>query len=338
MPFYGIIGLQDEDDRMAASESRIQLLASVATFYYDDGMTQMEIARRTGYSRSAVSRLLSEARDRGIVDIRINYPIQRATELEDALEQEFNLISSFVISAGNLDHARVLRLLGRVGARYLEDQLPEEGILGVSWGSALYEVANELRTRYAPAMQVVQMIGAVGHGDPTIDGPELAQSLAHTLGASYHTLHAPLLVEDISTRAPLMNERNVRQALALVREANMALVGIGSVEADLSSLVRAGYLSEHEMLAVKEEGAVGDICATHYDLNGKILDIKINKRVVGIELNDLRSAACQVVAVAGNNRKSPAILGALRGGFIDVLITDTSAAQAVLSSHRATGS
>ncbi len=323
---------------MAASESRIQLLASVATYYYDDGMTQMEIARRTGYSRSAVSRLLSEARDRGIVDIRINYPIQRATELEDALEQEFNLISSFVISAGNLDHARVLRLLGRVGARYLEDQLLEEGILGVSWGTALYEVANELRTRYAPGMQVVQMIGAVGHGDPTIDGPELAQSLAHTLGASYHTLHAPLLVEDISTRAPLMNERNVRQALTLVREANIALVGIGSVEADLSSLVRAGYLSEREMRAVKEEGAVGDICATHYDLNGKILDIEINKRVVGIELFDLRSSDCKVVAVAGNNRKSPAILGALRGGFIDVLITDTSAAQAVLSSHRAAGS
>ena len=323
---------------MAASESRIQLLASVATFYYDDGMTQMEIARRTGYSRSAVSRLLSEARDRGIVDIRINYPIQRTTDLEDALKKDFNLTSAFVVSAGNLDHARVLRLLGRVGARYLEDHLPEEGILGVSWGTALYEVANELRTRHAPAMQVVQMIGAVGHGDPTIDGPELAQSLAHTLGASYHTLHAPLLVEDISTRAPLMNERNVRQALALVREANMALVGIGSVEADLSSLVRAGYLSEHEMLAVKEEGAVGDICATHYDLNGKILDIKINKRVVGIELNDLRSSDCQVVAVAGNNRKSPAILGALRGGFVDVLITDTSAAQAVLSNHRAAGS
>ena len=310
---------------MAASESRIQLLASVATFYYDDGMTQMEIARRTGYSRSAVSRLLSEARDRGIVDIRINYPIQRTTDLEDALKKVFNLTSAFVVSAGNLDHARVLRLLGRVGARYLEDQLPEEGILGVSWGTALYEVANELRTRHAPAMQVVQMIGAVGHGDPT-------------LGASYHTLHAPLLVEDISTRAPLMNERNVRQALALVREANLALVGIGSVEADLSSLVRAGYLSEHEMLAVKEEGAVGDICATHYDLNGKILDIEINKRVVGIELNDLRSSDCQVVAVAGNNRKSPAILGALRGGFVDVLITDTSAAQAVLSSHRAAGS
>ncbi len=331
------MGLQEREHEMAVSDNRIQLLASIATLYYDDGMTQMEIARRTGYSRSAVSRLLSEARDRGIVDIRIKYPIQRATDLESALEQEFNLISSFVISAGNLDHARVLRLLGRVGARYLEDQLPEKGILGVSWGTALYEVANELRTRYAPGIQVVQMIGAVGHGDPTIDGPELAQSLAHTLGATYHTLHAPLLVEDISTRAPLMSESNVRQALTLVREANIALVGVGSVEPDLSSLVRAGYLSEREMLAVKGEGAVGDICATHYDLNGRILDIDINKRVVGRELNDLRSSDCKVVAVAGNNRKSPAILGALRGGFVDVLITDPSAAQTVLSNHGAVG-
>ncbi len=319
---------------MAASDNRIQLLASVATLYYDDGMTQMEIARRTGYSRSAVSRLLSEARDRGIVDIRINYPIQRGTDLEHELEQCFDLHSAFVVSSGNLDHARTLRLLGRVGAQYLEERLPEDGILGVSWGSAIYEVVNELRTRYAPGVQVVQMIGAVGHGDPTIDGPELAQSLARTLGASYHTLHAPLLVEDISMRAPLMGESNVHQTLTLARQADLALVGIGSVEPDLSSLVRAGYLSEREMLAVKEKGAVGDICATHYDLNGRILDIDINQRVVGIELNDLVSSDCEVVAVAGNDRKFPAILGALRGGFIDVLITDTSAAQAVLSNHR----
>ena len=320
-----------EDGGMAVSENRIQLLASVATLYYDDGLTQMEIARRTGYSRSAVSRLLSEAREQGIVDIRINYPIQRSTELEHAIESKFDLRSAYVISTGNLEDARSLRLLGRVGARYLEEQLPEEGILGVSWGTAIYEVVNELRTRYAPGIQVVQMLGAVGHGDPTIDGPELARALAHTLGASYQTLHAPLFVEDPTTRGALLSDRNVRQALDLAKQSHHALVGIGSVEPEISSLVRAGYLSEEEMLSVKAQGAIGDICATHYGLDGEILDIEINKRVVAIDLMDLHEAGCTIIAVAGSKRKYPAILGALRGGFVDVLITDASAAQAVLA-------
>jgi len=135
----------------------------------------------------------------------------------------------------------------------------------------------------------------------------------------------------------LLSERNVLQALNLARSANLALVGVGSVEPDLSSLVRAGYLTEKEMLAVKGEGAVGDVCATHYNMHGEILDIEINRRVVAIDLNDLRSSECLVIAVAGGSRKCPAILGALRGGLIDVLITDASAAQAVLSNHSAVG-
>ena len=316
------------------SDERTQLLASVATLYYDDGLTQLEIARRTGYSRSAISRLLTEAKDRGIVEVRIHYPLRRAVELERKLQSTFELHEVCVISAPNLEYDKMLRLLGRAGASYLEDHLPNHGVLGVSWGTAVYEVANALRARNAPDLEVVQMIGAVGGGDPLIDGPELARSLAATLGASYATLHAPVIVDDAKTRDALLSERNVVHAIQLARKVDLAIVGIGTVKPELSSFVRAGYLSAKEMKAIQAQGAVGDICGTHFNPGGEILDIDLHNRIVGISLQELRASQGTVLGVAGGAKKATAILGALRGSFLDVLVTDAAAASTILTEMR----
>jgi deoxyribonucleoside regulator len=320
-----------------AFDDRTQLLASVATLYYEDGLTQLEIARRTGYSRSAISRLLTEAKDQGIVEVRIHYPLHRALELERQLQDLFDLDDVFVISAASLEYDRMLRLIGRAAASYLEDNAPEGGVLGVSWGTALYEVVSALRPRNVPGLKVVQMIGAVGGGDPLIDGPELARSLAANFGASYATLHAPLIVDDASIRDALLSQRNVIHAIELARDVDMAVVGIGSVEPELSSFVRAGYLSKEEMLAIQNHGAVGDICGTHFNQNGEILEIDLHGRIIGIGLADLRASHGKVIGVAGGARKAPAIAGALCGAYIDVLVTDASAAASILAEHRPDG-
>ena len=309
---------------------RPDLLAYIAALYFEDGLTQEEIARRTGYSRSAVSRLLTEARQRGIVEIRVNFPVNRARPLEHRIQEEFSLRECLVITAGSLDYPKMLRLLGRAGAAYLEEHLPDHGILGVSWGTAVYEIASALRVRYSPRIQVVQMIGALGGGDPLIDGPELARALAQTLGATYSTLNAPFIVEDAGARSALMADHNIMQAIEQAQRADFAIVGIGSVEPELSSFVRAGYLSADEVLAIQGKGAVGDICGSHFDITGAILDIDINRRIIGIELPRLCRSGCTVLGVAGGERKGSAILGALRGGFIDVLVTDAAAAQSLL--------
>ena len=174
------------------------------------------------------------------------------------------------------------------------------------------------------------MIGAAGRGDPLIDGPELARSLAQTLGADYYTLNAPLIVDDPSIRHALLQESNIRETLALASQADVALVGIGSVEPDISSLVRAGYTQPKEMMAIKATGAIGDICACHYDKDGRILDIDINQRAIGVSLETISRPNCVVIGVAGGAGKAPAILGALRGHYIDILVTDSLAVERIL--------
>ena len=54
------------------------LLADIAAMYYREGNTQAELSKNVGMTRSAISRILSEARPKGIVDVQIEPPLRYA--------------------------------------------------------------------------------------------------------------------------------------------------------------------------------------------------------------------------------------------------------------------
>ncbi|NOH12758.1 MAG: sugar-binding transcriptional regulator [Chloroflexi bacterium] len=312
-------------------------MAEIADQYYEQGLTQNQIARTHGYSRSAISRMLNEARDKHIVQIQINYPLQRDRTLERTLERQYDLQSAFVVKRGGLPYRHILRRLGRLGANYVIDNLPDESILGISWGTTIFEVSNALTTaRRNFDVEVIHMMGTIGKGDPFIEGHELVRSIANSLGGKYHELHSPLIVENKATQKALLNEPNIRETLDMALDADLAIVGVGSTDTSISTLMTGGNISKEEMQNIQEQGAVGDICLNHYDQDGKVLDIDINQRVIGIDIKKLAKSSCRVVGVAGDERKASAILGALRGGFLDVLITDTHAARSIIDSNGGT--
>lgn len=305
------------------------LISEVATLYYQDELSQEEIAQRLGISRSAVSRMLKEAKREGIVEIHINYHWLTDQELQNIFSEKYGLRMVRILKIASESYERILRGLGDLTARYLEGILKENAILAIGWGTAVHKVVEALRPVKLPGVQIVQMIGAVGKGNPFIDGPELARILAQKLGGKWYYLHAPLLVRDERIRKALMAEPAIRETLALASQADVAIVGIGSVEPSVSSLLRAGYVTNEELEELKEKGAVGDICARHFDIQGNILDVELNKRVIGISIDQLRKIKC-VIGVAGGKIKAPAILGALRGKFIDALVTDSETAKEIL--------
>jgi DNA-binding transcriptional regulator LsrR (DeoR family) len=319
------------------TEERLRLLADVAELYYVRGLKQSEIARERGFSRSAISRLLTEARDRKIIEIKINHPLQRATELERRLVNTFNLQSAFVVNRGISDYQTMLRQLGKLGAAYIEDNLSDHGVLAVAWGTASYEVASALKPRQKPGCTVVQMLGAIGKISPHIDGNELVRTMASTLGARYQILHSPLVVESVSMRNALLKEGHIRDTLALAMQAEIAVVGIGSIDPEVSSLLRSGYLSPEELIELTEQGAVGDIAANHYDMNGEVLDIDINQRAICVNISELIKTHCKIIGIAGGKRKALTILGALRGGLVHILVTDSVAAEDLLKLNRKNG-
>lgn len=315
---------------MDNDSTRIEYLARIASLYYDQGRTQQEIAQEIGITRSAISRLLTEAREKGVVEIIVHYPWRTSAELEQALMEAFDLKAVRVLVRGQKSYEEMLQGLGVLAAQYLEGILHDGMIIGISWGTALYQMIRTLRPRSLPGAEVVQLIGATGSENVPTNGPELANLLSARLGCRCWHLHAPLIVDSEAGRDALMQERSIREALKRASHADVALVGVGTTRSDLYSLVRAGYIDEEEAQRVRADGAVGDVCAQHYSLTGQWLDIEINRRAVGIDLDTL-SRIDTVMGVAGSSWKGQAIFGALRGGHVNVLITDDQAAMKVLA-------
>jgi deoxyribonucleoside regulator len=314
------------------SEERLELLAQAASLYFDQGLNQADIADQLGVSRASVSRLLNEARDLGVVEIRVNFPLTRVATLERALSEQFKLQAVYVLSTKTILPEHVLGRLGRLASQHLQARLQPNAIVALSWGTAVFETVQATRRRPVDGLKVVQVIGAAGSSNPLIDGPDLARQLAERLGGQYFYLHAPLLVESSFIRDTLLADARMQQTLALARQATTALVGIGSIQPEISPLLRAGFISVEEEQELARAGAVGDFCGYHIDMGGTLVDMPINRRVVGITLDELR-AIPQVIGVAGGLAKAPTILGVLRGGLINVLVTDDHAAQEVLRLH-----
>jgi DNA-binding transcriptional regulator LsrR (DeoR family) len=311
-----------------------ELLARVASLYYEDDLTQHQISKQLGYSRSAVSRLLSKARQVGIVEIRVNHPLRRNTELEDSLRTRFELNSVHVLARLSTSYERTLRRVGALGARLVEEMVTDGTKLGVSWGTAVYEVAHALRYSYLPEVVVIQLIGAMGTPDPQIDGVELARTYAAEFGGRYRILPAPAIVESPEVRDALLSDRAIKETLEQARNVDFAIVGIGTTDPCMSSLVRAEYLTEKEVKELADAGAVGDVCAIHFDAQGNILDLPIDHRVVGIKAQDLK-AIPTTLGIAAGEVKAPAILGALNARLVNSLVTDDSAARSILASDGA---
>jgi DNA-binding transcriptional regulator LsrR (DeoR family) len=304
-------------------------LARVASLYYDQDKTQQEIATELNITRSAISKLLTEARREGIVEIKVHYPWRSSAELEAMLRSTFGIADAKVLLRDNKSYDEVVKGLGILAAEYLNSILRPDIRIGLSWGTALYQMISALQPVNLPDAEVVQLLGATGAENNPTDGPLLAQLLANRLNCTGRFLHAPLIVESEAAYNAIRQDRNIQKALQLAREVDVAFVGIGSTDPELYSLARAGYVSTSEIDELRVQGAVGDICAHHFSIDGRILEIGINRRIVGISIEDMETIP-RVVGVAGGKKKAETILGALRGGYVDVLITDEEAALNVL--------
>jgi DNA-binding transcriptional regulator LsrR (DeoR family) len=219
---------------------------------------------------------------------------------------------------------------GVLAARLVDAYVKDGSILGISYGRSPASTVAALAPNRQVAITVVPIIGALGSDNFEIDGPELIRSLAQIYGGKYRYLPAPLLVKDTRTRDTLVQSGKIYDILALARKAHIALLGIGAPGSGVSSLIWGGYLNKRELALVSEQGAVGHMCGQFFDREGNLLDVELNHRVIGIGLKALQKIKTVIVA-AGGEAKAAAILGALRGRYLNVLVTDDAAARKILA-------
>lgn len=307
-----------------------RLLVKVSKLYYEEGLSQDDIVARLNLSRSKISRLLQQAREQGIVQISVVTPKHLFSDLETHLEHQFGLQEALVVESQPEDSIEsIRRTLGIAAAGYLERSLNGFHLLGVSWGETLNSMVAAIRPIGGFSGKVVQIIGGLGPPEAEVHATELCLRLARALNAQPILLPAPGIVTTPQARQVLLSEADVQQAVSLFGKLDLVFVGIG-VPTPNSVLMRVGsLLSAQELELLRERGCVGDIALRFFDEHGKPVQSEIDQRVVGITLEQLKQAH-RVVGVAGGLHKLAALRGALRGGLVNTLITDSLTAQNLL--------
>lgn len=304
-------------------------LVQVAKMYYQQDLSQAEIAARLGTTRSNVSRILGAARDEGVVQIRIVETIERSAELEAELRDVFGLREARVLApTANEDRAEEL---GRIGADWFLDTVRPGHRVAVSWGSTLQALVDAVPATGIGDVEFVQLVGGLSSLPTKVSGQELVRELASKLHCRYRYLHAPALFDSPDARRAMLAESSVASALEAARLCDVAVVGIGAVgQASSAEIIEALHLSRAEQEAFARSGAVGDICARYFDRSGQEVDSAVHDRVLAIELDDLKRIPT-VAGVALGTAKGRSIAAAVRGGVLDVIICDESAARAALA-------
>jgi DNA-binding transcriptional regulator LsrR (DeoR family) len=306
----------------------VDSLVKVARMYFQDGVSQQDIAHAMGTSRSNVSRMLTAAREQRIVEIRINDPVGRDTELEAALQARFGL--SDVRVAAFRPGVSALQQVAELASWWLLDILRDGQRVALSWGSSLQAMVWSTTAVHPYHVDVVQLVGGLSPVKSQVTGQELVRELAARLGATYRYLHAPALLQSAEAAQALMNERSIKDALDAARHSDVAVVGVGAVGTGSSlALVESLQLSEEERAEFESQHPVGDICARFFDQAGRAIRGSVYDRVLAVDLEDLREIPTLAGVVAGAE-KAPGVLGALRGQLLDCLICDGAVARGVL--------
>ncbi len=305
-----------------------QLLVRIARLYYEQKKTHAEIGDLIHVSRFTVSRLLQRAQELGIVEIKIHDQWEESELLAEQLCAEFSLKEAIVLIRRERSDTELREGLGYLAANYLDRHLQPGWTLGISWGRTLDSLVAMLQPSEKKAIKVVQMMGHAGLKNPEIDGPDLTRRLAEKYESEYFYLPAPLIVENVKLKEELIKQPSIKEVLAVAHNANIVVSGVGTLDmVDYS--VWAGYLTEMDVVNLIKNGAIGHVCGQFFDTQGRLLDIDINKRFIGLNLEEMKQID-HVVCVAGGTSKYPAILGGLRGGLFNVLITDDMVAKEIL--------
>ena len=312
---------------MELDKEKFNQIVEAAKMYYILDYNQSEIAKKLGISRPTVSRLLQKAKEEGIVQINIVDSSINSEELSNELEQKFNLKKAIVASVPQYESHIIKSHLGVAAAEYLHEIVKDGDIIGVTWGTTLYQVAIDLKQKYVNDVQVVQLKGGVSHSEKST----YASEIMYLFGKAYNTppMHLPLpvIVDHIVVKKAMETDRHIKHILDLGKKANIAVFTTGPIKQD-SLLFQLGYFSDEDMNMISAN-AVGDICSRFFDKDGQICNESLDDRTLGLDLAEMKKKEYSIL-VAGGNQKIDSIYGALKGKIANVLVTDQYTARFLL--------
>lgn len=314
------------------AEQRYYLKLKAVYYYYEKDYTQTEIAEMLNVSRITLGKLLKEAKEEGMVKIEITdvRNVRQLLELEARLKDQYQLLDVKVVDCVENDRNEINRKIAVSAAKYVEHMLRSNMKVGIAWGRTIEMMVDYLNeNRNIKGIELVTMMGGAGTAESKIQPNIIAQRLLEKYNGKGYILNAPYLCQTEELCNAIKEEPHIKEVLEKARFTDIALVGIGQ-RPTIENCRETGYHFTDSMVhQLEEAGAVGDICARFFDVNGHPCSTEISNKLVGVDIEDLPGMR-KVVALGGGPSKWESVLGALRGGYIDVLITDKFTAQKVL--------
>ncbi len=309
---------------MKISLEKQKKLAYVARRYYLEDQRQSDIARELGVSRPMVSRMLSEARELGVVEIVIHEPGTQAARLLEQLERSHAIRGGILVEEGTDDDATnqllsqgAVDLLRQIGTRRL----------GVGWGYLIGQLVTWLEENPQPESTVTDICPLVGNASipaRNYQSNENVRLMAQQLGAAPHFLYLPALPDSLEEKRLLCSSEIYRQIHQQWQQIDTALVNIGDYPSspDFASLVRYGSL-------LQQQHACGRMLVYYFNETGTIIQSE-QDFAIQVPLETLMQCP-NIIGVCSANTSAKALRGALRTGAFTHIVARAALVQTLLS-------
>lgn len=305
-----------------------QLALKISRLYYEDGISQSDIATKLKISRPTISRLLNYAKEIGMVQVKVIGPKEDLGLLQIKLKEKYRL-KDVLIAENYIDDVQLInKKLGNLAATFLNDIVNDDDIIGISWGETMNSIANNLIPSTHHNVQVVQLKGSMSESDVNDHADEINHKFSKAFHTNTMTLPLPVFLDNMITKNIVIKDRFIKRIYEIGKQSNIAIFTTGTVQ-EHALLFSLGYLNQEE-IATLQKTAVGDIVSHFIDADGKIVDNVLDNRTIGIPLPELRNKDFSIL-VSGSTKKLPSIRGALKGRYANVLITDEQTARDLLN-------
>lgn len=312
---------------MKISEDRRKML-KIVTMYYEQGLTQAIIAKKMGISRPVISKILQQAKESGVVSISIKDESAYAVELGLRLEQKYQLDDVIVVPTNEQKQSQsVKKEVSRIAAFYLKERLNVEMNIGLSWGTTLADMIDEMPYSSFPTINIAPLVGGVSSEHLYFDTNHLVFRLAEKLNSRCQYFYAPALAESIELATVLNKSQLVSKALEQAKNVDFAIIGVGNPN-ESSTWKRLGYIEANELQIIKETGVKGDAVASLFDNNGQTVNNEISQRMLGIKVEDLVNIP-DVMVIGCGEEKAEGIKPLLIGRCCSILVIDQTIAEAL---------
>jgi deoxyribonucleoside regulator len=323
---------------LSPGSAELRQMARCLELYYRQQRSQKDIAKALGVSAATVSRLLKRAFEEGLVRVELDLP--RTPSLEAALVEAYGLRDAVVVATGGRGDLR--EEIGFAAAAYFEGVAADGMRIGLSCGFTLYQTIRALRDRRLRHLSLYPLSGEstlrlVDLFPNTLVGMMAAKYRPHVAAFALPVHHAPSLRDTERLRRRLLRDPEIRRIYEAAQDVDIALVGIGMIAEQTPGFCSLAESYGVSVKRLRQLGVVGEINYQPFDAEGRAVDAPelrpLMRRILSVGVDRLQALSRRkdrrVIAIAGGRPKVDAIRGALRGRFLNVLVTDDQVASAL---------